>query len=134
MVSASLDTNVLVRLVVQDDEQQTLVALALLAKYAERSESMFVAITVMIELEWVLRSRYKFHKTEVLRAFSSLMTTVELVFESESPLEQAVARYEVGRAEFADYLHLALSAKHGALPFLTFDIGAGKEAGTKLLR
>lgn len=133
MASASLDTTVLVRLLVRDDEQQTLVAAKRLAKHAKKSESLFVAVTVMLELEWVLRSRYKFDKAEVIRALSSLMMTVELVFESEGPLEQALARYEDGAADYADCLHLALSAKHDALPFLTFDIDAAREPGAKFL-
>ncbi len=61
-VVASLDTNVLVRLIVQDDEQQALVVAKLLARHAKKSESLFVAVTVMLELEWVLRSRYRFTK------------------------------------------------------------------------
>ena len=134
MASASLCTNVLVRLLVRDDEQQAFVAATLLAKHAKKSESLFVVVTVMLELEWILRSRYKFDKAEVIRALSSLMMTVELVFESEGPLEQALARYEDGAADYADCLHLALSAKHDALPFLTFDIEASREPGAKLLK
>ena len=134
MVSASLDTNVLVRLIVKDDDQQTHVSAALLAKHAKRSESLFVAATVMLELEWVLRSRYKFRKEEVILALSSLLMTVELVFESEGPLEQALTSYEEGEADFADCLHLAISSARDALPFLTFDIGASMEKGAKLLR
>ena len=82
------------RLLVRDDEQQALVAATRLAKHAKKLESLFVAVTAMLELERVLRSRYKFNKAEVIRALSSLMMTVELVFESEGPLEQALASYE----------------------------------------
>ena len=133
MASASLDTNVLVRLIVKDDEAQSLVAAALLAKHGKDSESLFVAVTVMLELEWVLRARYKFSKSEVVRALSSLLMAVELVFESEGPLEQALASYEDSRADYADCLHLALSARRGALPFYTFDSNASREMGAKLL-
>ena len=134
MVCASLDTNVLVRLIVKDDDQQSLVAAALLAKHGKDSESLFVAVTVMLELEWVLRARYKFSKGEVVRALSSLMMAVELVFESEGPLEQALASYEESSADYADCLHLALSAKRDALPFLTFDSNASREMGATLLK
>ena len=134
MVCASLDTNVLVRLIVKDDDQQSLVAAALLAQHAKDSESLFVAVTVMLELEWVLRARYKFSKGEVVRALSSLMMAVELVFESEGPLEQALASYEESSADYADCLHLALSAKRDALPFLTFDSNASREMGATLLK
>ena len=87
----------------------------------------------MLELEWVLRSRYKFDKAEVIRALSSLMMTVQLVFESEGLLEQALASYEDGAADYADCLHLALSSRHDAMPFLTFYIDAAREPGAKFL-
>ena len=134
MASASLGTHVVVRLLVRDDEQQALKAAKRLAKHAKKSESLFAAVTVMLELEWVLWSRYKFDKAEVIRALSSLMMTVELVFELEGPLEQALASYEDGTAEYADCLHLALASRHDALPFLTFDIEAARELESKPLK
>ena len=134
MLVASLDTNVLVRLIVKDDDRQTLVVAALLTQRAKQSESLFVAVTVMLELEWVLRSGYKFSKVDVIRALSSLLMTVELVFESEGPLEQALASYEEGDADYADCLHLALASAHDALPFLTFDVAAYAGKGAKLLK
>ena len=134
MLVASLDTNVLVRLIVKDDDRQTLVVAALLTQRAKQSESLFVAVTVMLELEWVLRSGYKFSKVDVIRALSSLLMTVELVFESEGPLEQALASYEEGDADYADCLHLALASARDALPFLTFDIDASVAKGAKLLK
>jgi|SRR2546422_5699599 len=134
MVAASLDTNVLVRLVVKDNDQQTQVAAKLLEKHAKKSESLFVPVTVVLELEWVLRSRYKFTKAEVILVLSSLLMTFELVFESEGALEQALASYEEGGADYADCLHLALATKEKALPFLTFDVDAAKEVGARLLK
>jgi len=133
-VVASLDTNVLVRLIVRDDDQQTQVALKLLQGEAKKSESLFVPVTVSLELEWVLRSRYKFTKAEIILTLSSLLTTSELVFESEGALEQALASYENGGADYADCLHLALASRQTALPFLTFDANAAKEVGAKMLK
>jgi len=133
-VVASLDTNVLVRLIVRDDETQSLAAVNLLAQHVKKSNSFFVAVTVMLELEWVLRSRYKFIKPDVVLALSSLSMTFELMFESEDALEQALASYEDGDADFADCLHLALSSKAEALPFWTFDAVASREVGAKRLK
>lgn len=134
MVAASLDTNVLVRLIVRDDDQQTQVASKLLERHVKKLESLFVPVTVVLELEWVLRSRYRFTKAEVILALSSLLMTFELVFESEEALEQALASYEDGGADYADCLHLALASKAKALPFLTFDANAAKEAGARLMK
>lgn len=133
-VGGALDTNVLVRLIVQDDESQALIVSRLLEQHTRRSESLWVAVTVMLELEWVLRSRYKFSKADVIRALSSLLTTIELIFESEAALEQALASYEEGGADFGEYLHLSLAQKERALPFWTFDAKASRTAGAKLLK
>lgn len=133
-IAGSLDTNVLVRLIVRDDEAQAEVAARVLERHVRRSESFWIPITVILELEWVLRSRYKFAKAEVIRAFASLLTTMELVFESEGALEQALASYEEGGADFGEYLHLALAQYGHALPFWTFDAKASKAAGAKLLK
>lgn len=132
-IAASLDTNILVRLIVRDDEHQTLTVAKLLVKHVNQA-SLFMPVTVALELEWVLRSRYKFKKTEVISALSALLMTFELVFESEGALEQALATYEDSSADFAESLHLALATKEKALPFLTFDVSASKEAGAKLLK
>ncbi len=133
-VAGSLDTNVLVRLIVRDDEAQAVVVAKLLDRHVRRSESLWVPGTVMLELEWVLRSRYKFTKAEVIRIFSSLLSTIELVFESEAALEQALASYEEGGADFGEYLHLALAQYGRALPFWTFDAKASRAVGARLLK
>ena len=132
-VTASIDTNMLVRLLIRDDLQQTDVALKLLSQHVKWSEALFVPVTVALELEWVLRSRYKFNKTEVLAALSIVMASVELVFESEDAMEQAIADYDDGNAGFADYFHLALARKRQALSFLTLDVRASKAKGAILL-
>ena len=133
-VGGALDTNVLVRLIVHDDATQALAVSRLLEQHVRRSESLWVAVTVMLELEWVLRSRYKFTKTEVIRAFSSLLSTIELIFESEDAMEQALASYEEGGADFGGYLHLSLAQKGSALAFWTFDAKAARAVGAKLLK
>jgi predicted nucleic-acid-binding protein len=133
-LAGALDTNILVRLLVQDDEPQVELATKLLERHARRSEYLFVPVTVVLELEWVLRSRYKFKKGDIIEALSSLLTTLELAFESEPALEQALASYEDGTADFGEYLHLALAQQAQALPFWTLDAKASKAVGAKLLK
>ena len=132
-VAASIDTNILVRHIVKDHELQSLAVTKLFDRHIRKSESLFVPITVMLELEWVLRSQYKFSKGDVIRGMSALLETLELVFESEGALEQALDIYEVGNADFAEYLHLSLARIGDALPFYTFDGKASKSTGAKLL-
>ncbi len=132
-VAGSVDTNVLVRYIVKDDAIQTELVAATLEEHVRRSESLWVPVTVMLELEWVLRSKYKFPKADVIWVMSALLASTELVFESEEALELALASYEEGNADYAEYLHLSLAHKGHALPFLTFDKRASKTVGTQLL-
>ena len=132
-IAASLDTNILVRYIVKDDDRQSIVVAKVFEQHIRKSESLWVPVTVMLELEWVLRSRYKFSKGDVIRAMSALLATFELEFESEGALEQALSSYEDGSADYAEYLHLALARNGDALPFLTFDEKASKASGAKLL-
>lgn len=129
----SIDTNVLVRLLVNDDASQQALAQAALTRYARQAQSVWVPVTVMLELDWVLRSRYQLAKAEVVRTFHALLATMELDFQAEEALEQALASYEDGAADFADCLHLALSRKAEALPFLTFDTKVSRLDGACLL-
>lgn len=93
-ISGALDTNVLARLLVQDDDTQTDAAAKLLERHRRVGEALVIPVTVVLELEWVLRSRYKFSKSDVMDTFSAMLATIELVFESEGALEQALGHYE----------------------------------------
>lgn len=131
MLAGSVDTNILVRLVAQDDEQQAQAVDRLLARHAKRAEFLFVPITVILELEWVLRSKLSQSKADVIQTMAALLTMVEFSFESEDALEQALVDYEDGNADFGEYIHLALSRRKEALPFWTFDHKASRSVGAK---
>ena len=68
-----LDTNVLVRFLVRDDEIQFDRACKLIRREAQTGEPARVSLLVLLETEWVLRSRYKLTKSEILDAFSALL-------------------------------------------------------------
>mgnify|MGYP001194030630 CR=1 FL=1 len=133
MISGSVDTNVLVRLVAQDDPLQAQAVDRLFARHAKKSEMLMVPITVVLELEWVLRSRLSQTKAQVLETIEALLTVVELSFEAEDAVEQALLDYRDGNADFGECLHLALARKWRALPFYTFDKKATKTSGAKAL-
>lgn len=133
MLAGSVDTNILVRLLTQDDEKQAQAVDRLMARHAKKGELLFVPVTVVLELEWVLRTKLSQGKADVIQTMAALLTLVELSFESEDALEQALVDYQEGVADFAEYLHLALSRKHAALPFWTFDRKAARAAGASVL-
>jgi predicted nucleic-acid-binding protein len=133
MLAGSVDTNVLVRLVTQDDVAQAQAVDRLMARHAKKGELLFVPITVVLELEWVLRSKLSQTKAQLIETLSALLTMVEFSFESEDAVEQALSDFEDGNADFGEYLHLAISRKVQSLPFWTFDRKATKTTGVRLL-
>lgn len=129
----ALDTNVLVSYLVQDDAAQLTAARRLIRRCVAEGATLFVPVTVVLELEWVLRSRFEFGKEAVLMTFSSLFSAAELSFESERALEVALQLFRKGSADFADCLHVALAAQAGEQPLWTFDKGAARVDGAQLL-
>lgn len=130
----ALDTNVLVRYVVQDDSGQLAAAKRLIGRCVAEGLSLFVPVTVTLELEWVLRVSFGYVKDDVLQALSNLFSAAELNFESERALEVALQLYRESSADFADCVHIALATEAGERPLWTFDKGAAKVIGAQLLR
>lgn len=129
----SLDTNVLVRFLVRDDADQAAAATSLIRSAVRKGEPLFVPVTVLLELEWVLRSAFGFDKPAVLQALFGLLGSFELAFESEGAIELALAQYERSAADFSDGLHVALAQRANQSPLWTFDKAAAKLDGAKLL-
>ena len=128
-----LDTNVLVRWLVDDDEKQTARAAHLFESARANHTSLFVPTTVALEVEWVLRSRYGFDKAAVLATFNVLLETQELEFQDEVAIEQALHLYRGGTAEFADCLHAGLCIAAARTPLVTFDEKAARLPQVQLL-
>jgi len=130
---AALDTNILVRFLVQDDAAQGEAAARLIRSGVQAGGLLFVPVTVLLELEWVLRSAFGFDKASVLQALFQLLGSFELAFESESATEIALAQYERSTADFADCLHVALAGQAAEQPLWTLDKAAAKLDGAQLL-
>ena len=130
---AALDTNVLVRYLVQADPAQLAAAAKLIRKCVSAGQSLFVPTSVAVELEWVLRSAFGFAKDDVVQVVSSLLSSAELVFQDEQALEVALLLFRKSSADFADCVHIALASQAGERPLWTFDKRAAKVAGAQLL-
>ena len=129
----ALDTNVLVRYIEQDDAGQLAAAKRLIGRCVAEGATLFVPVTVVLELEWVLRSSFEFGKDDVMMTLSSLFSAAELSFESERALEVALQLFRKGSADFADCLHVARATQAGEQPLWTLDKGAAKVSGAQLL-
>ena len=130
---AGLDTNVLVRWLVDDDAAQSALAAERFRIAARQQQPLFVPVTVTLELEWVLRSRYRYAKADIQRAFNALLETRELLFQSEAAIERALHAWRNGSADFADCLHAGLCLAAGHAPLLSFDVRAARQPGFEWL-
>lgn len=110
----ALDTNILARLVTNDDPVQAREAAALI----DAGNALFVPFTVTLELEWVLRGAYALDKTAIVRSFEALLSVRNVHFEKKSDIQQALEHYLSG-FDFADALHHAASA--GCQTLASFD-------------
>lgn len=116
----AVDTNVLVRALVQDDPVQARRALALLSHH-----QVFVPVTVILELEWVLRSRYGFAPAVIALALGKMASLENAVIGERAAVVAATENMALGW-DFADALHHALS--QGCDDFATFDTALTKRA------
>lgn len=113
----ALDTNVLARFFVDDadDAQAARQRPAAVAALAERS---FVSVTVVLELEWVMRGFYDLPRKDVSRVLRALASIRHVTLEDRDAVLAAVDAFDKG-LDFADALHLARSGRASA--FATFD-------------
>ena len=130
---AALDTNVLVRFLVQDDAAQGLAAKRLIESAGRAERPLFVSTTVLLELVWVLCCSFGFDKIAVSATLYGLLGAADLEVESEVAVEFALLQYEDSSADFADCLHVALVAAHSKAPLWTFDKAASRLDGARLL-
>lgn len=130
---AGLDTNVLLRWLVRDDEAQAGYADALFESALASGENLFVPITVVLELEWVLRSRYDLARNEFTQTLTRLLTTRELDVQSVQTVEQTLRSFQESNVDFADCLHSEVCAVEGHAPLLTFDARAARLADVRLV-
>ena len=108
----AVDTNVMIRLAMRDDEEQYQKVILLLTE-----QQFFISRTVQLEMEWVLRSRYRQSIEDIANFFSLLLQKTKIFCENEEELINAICWYRLG-ADFADATHLAHTK---SLPFYTFD-------------
>ena len=114
---------------VRDDEAQFERARKLIKRAAGRSESVFISQLVLLETEWVLRSRYGVAKAAMIAALSALLEAHELLFEDEPSVEEALFVWKDSTAEFADCLINAHHRALGCRATATFDSKALKFSG-----
>jgi predicted nucleic-acid-binding protein len=120
----ALDTNVLARFFV-DDADDAQAAKQRPAAVAALSERSFVSVTVLLELEWVMRGFYGLPTRDVLRVLRALASIEHITLEDRDAVLVAVDALDKG-LDFADALHIARSSRGSG--FATFDQRLAKRA------
>ena len=130
----AIDTNVLVRLLVRDDEAQFQAASRLVEQADAAGEPLLIGLGVLLETEWVLRSRYRLDKAAIAAIFARLLETDGVVLEYEPTAEEALYIWnQHPSADFANCLHNARAAQLRCTRFVTFDAGAARLPRGELL-
>ncbi len=124
-----VDTNVLVRYLVRDDEAQFEKARKLIKREAAAGRGIFVSHLVVLETEWVLRSRFGLSKDQIVATISSLLDASDVRFEDEPAVEEALFIWKEATADFADCLIGAKNRRLGCRATATFDTKAAKLPG-----
>ena len=128
----ALDTNVLVRYLVNDDPPQAEAARALLAELTSERPG-FVCREVAVELAWVLERAYGFPRDRVAAVLEELVATEELRFEAAGDVVRAADGYRRGGAGFSDRMIAAAARRHGVGALYTFDRQVAQLQGAVLL-
>ena len=129
----ALDTNVLVRFLVRDNEAQAAAAGTLLSSLTA-DQPGFVCREVIVELVWVLERAYGFSPEHVAGVMEHLVSTDVLVVEAASDVARVAFGYGTGSAGFSDLMILAAAERSNALHQYTFDQKAARPEGATLLQ
>ncbi len=129
----ALDTNVLVRFLVRDDERQARIVLARFRRAESGRERLWVPLVVTLELLWVLDSAYDFDRDEILDALARLRHMAILAFEAEDVVDRTLAGGRGARMDLADLVIGHAARAQGSDTTLTFDRRAARSDLFELL-
>ena len=130
----AFDTNVLLRLLLNDDVRQARKAQALIDRAVSGSDQILLPDIVLCELEWVLDSVYEVPKAAIIKTLRRLLDAEEFAFLDRTAVAAALNDYESGSADFSDYLIGASAARAGAATTCTFDRALRRADGFSLPR
>jgi predicted nucleic-acid-binding protein len=128
-----IDTNILLRLWLNDDPAQSKRIDQLLAEHGGLPGSLLVTDVVLVEAVWTLKSAFEQDKHAQLIAVRSLLEETAFAFEDREAVAAALTLFESGSCGFADCLVVAKHARQGCDFTATFDRGMRKLPGVKVL-
>ena len=128
-----LDTNVLVRYIMQDDAKQAELANKWIEGLTEASPG-YVSLVAIVELVWVLESAYNLTRQQVIEALRNLLSVNVFKVDRVAVVASALRTYAEGTADVADCLIERSSALAGCRCTMTFDRAAAKTGGMALIK
>lgn len=128
-----LDTNVLVRYVVQDEPRQSAAATRLMEKTLSAENTGFVALVTLCELAWVLADCYHADRQRIRAVIEGLLGTKQILVESPEVVWKALRAWQGSTADLSDALIGEVAAARGAAKVVTFDKAAARLPRFELL-
>lgn len=128
-----LDTNIVLRYVLQDDETQTRAVVALIENELNEHIPGFISLVVVLEVVWVLRSALRWSEFAIADVIEELVKTEAFLIQNEKAVYRAASAVKRNAAEFEDALIGALAAWAGCSEMVTFDRGASRQPGFRKL-
>ncbi len=126
----AIDTNVLVRVIVEDTGQPEQTKIA--RDWVEKAQKVYLSQIVQVECTWVLAKVYKIDNTSLLAVFEHLLINPAFILQHPEHFKTAIDLFRLGHADFADCLILTESSYLDAVLY-TFDKRLGRHSNTRLL-
>jgi len=117
----ALDTNVIARYLLEDDDKQLKRATEVIEKHAIKKEGCFISLVVLCELVWVLKSCARISKATIVKVIHELLATNGFVIEQESVAYSAISRFKDGKGDFSDYIISEVANTANVKNTYTFD-------------
>jgi predicted nucleic-acid-binding protein len=127
-----LDTNVLVRYIMQDDVKQSLKATKLIESLNSDNPG-YITMVSIVELYWVLTVSYELTGQQAAQALEAILRTKQFLVERADQVMRALRVFEEGKADLADCLIERSASGAGCEQTMTFDVKASKYAGMTLI-
>ncbi len=129
-----LDTNVLVRYLVQDNTRQALQASRFIETQCTDESPCFIGQFVLCELAWVLESNYHQSRAQITSVVEQLLQVGSLDVMAPAVVWRALEDYRKSNADFPDHLLARVNESNGCDCTVTFDKKAAQQPGFKLLK
>ena len=124
-----VDTNILLRFALQDDDAQSRSAIAFLRADERLSSPAMICPVTLVEFVWTVRRREGFSKARVLDLLDAFTDSGRIAYSDEKLIRACIEQWRSGTADLPDYLIAALNLQAGARTTVTFDRNAASEIG-----